>query len=695
MRTPGPQLQRACACGGACSECQPKKESQAREQLQLRRVRASDAGIAAAPPFVHDVLATPGLPLDADTRAFMEPRFGYNFSQVRIHADAKASASARAVNALAYTVGQDVVFGAGQYVPGTSAGQRLLAHELTHVVQQDGGQSQRATELPQSGLRLQRQHADLYARLNEALSQSDWEGAVRVLMEMSDADARTGLSALTSEARTNICSAAMRIDASPDNRVARLVEEAEFASRPAPAAPAPTPAPAPAPDVASLSAAERLGRAWGHARGRMIPEAQRALADLFSLSSLAAMGGFILAYLAAHATPVGWVADAIALATLTVAAFFMGRLLFDIVEDLFAFFSAVNATTEAELRTAGQALARAVARGGVQIVVLLLTRRLRGSLGRGSPPPRTPPPSGAAELVTPEGLIVLPEAIPELPPGPRVTGGGGASGSALRSLPRPRTAPPTPGSPARPAPPPAVETPPSPPARPGRAPTAVPETPPQPQVSGGGSRPEGARPRIEPRVPRLVPAPRAPSAPPRTETRTEPDEAPAPCPPGRPVWSQMARAAAVGVCYREGANRLRARRARPPSDWVLFNPMRGIAHRTVCAILAVVDRNGCVLAEQLSSKDEGDREHPEQQAMRLLGPRIAAIPADQRAGASLRVIVTLTPCVAGPQCDTALRTFAQTWGLTYLPTPDERGPYLWVFTGAERRALVPSFTFEP
>lgn len=157
----------------------------------------------------------------------------------------------------------------------------------------------------------------------------------------------------------------------------------------------------------------------------------------------------------------------------------------------------------------------------------------------------------------------------------------------------------------------------------------------------------------------------------------------------------MARAAAVGVCYREGANRLRARRARPPSDWVLFNPMRGIAHRTVCAILAVVDRNGCVLAEQLSSKDEGDREHPEQQAMRLLGPRIAAIPADQRAGASLRVIVTLTPCVAGPQCDTALRTFAQTWGLTYLPTPDERGPYLWVFTGAERRALVPSFTFEP
>jgi hypothetical protein len=125
--------------------------------------------------------------------------------------------------------------------------------------------------------------------------------------------------------------------------------------------------------------------------------------------------------------------------------------------------------------------------------------------------------------------------------------------------------------------------------------------------------------------------------------------------------------------------------------------MWGIAHRTVCSILAVVDRNGCVLAEQSGTRDEGigGREHAEEQAMRLLGPRIGAIPADQRAGASLRVVVTLTPCVAGPQCDTALRTFAQTWGLEYIPTPDERGTYLWVFTGAERRALVPPFTGPP
>src|SRR5205085_3153068 len=73
------------------------------------------------------------------TRTFMEPRFGHDFSRVRVHADGRAAESARSVNALAYTVGEDLVFGAGQYAPGTSAGKRLLAHELSHVVQQEQG----------------------------------------------------------------------------------------------------------------------------------------------------------------------------------------------------------------------------------------------------------------------------------------------------------------------------------------------------------------------------------------------------------------------------------------------------------------------------------------------------------------------------------------------------------------------------
>jgi hypothetical protein len=80
----------------------------------------------------------PGQPLDAATRNFFEPRFGHDFSAVRIHSDTRAAESAQAVNALAYTTGRNIVFAAGQYSPELPAGRKLLAHELTHVVQQSG-----------------------------------------------------------------------------------------------------------------------------------------------------------------------------------------------------------------------------------------------------------------------------------------------------------------------------------------------------------------------------------------------------------------------------------------------------------------------------------------------------------------------------------------------------------------------------
>lgn len=90
------------------------------------------------PPIVHEVLRSPGQPLDPATRTLFEPRFGHDFSRVRVHTYAEAAESARAVDALAYTVGRNVVFGVGQYLPKSSAGQKLIAHELTHVVQQGG-----------------------------------------------------------------------------------------------------------------------------------------------------------------------------------------------------------------------------------------------------------------------------------------------------------------------------------------------------------------------------------------------------------------------------------------------------------------------------------------------------------------------------------------------------------------------------
>jgi len=186
-------LQRKCACGnhtvaGAqCGECKKQNELQ-------RRAAGGSNVVDQAPQIVYDVLRSPGQPLDNETRTFFESRFshnagrreqkvmskaaqsglrvgsaddaleqeadhiaagvlghsttgrmgqpaGYDFSQVRVHFDSHAAESARAVGALAYTVGSDVVFGAGQYAPRTGEGRKLLAHELAHTVQQTNGLS--------------------------------------------------------------------------------------------------------------------------------------------------------------------------------------------------------------------------------------------------------------------------------------------------------------------------------------------------------------------------------------------------------------------------------------------------------------------------------------------------------------------------------------------------------------------------
>jgi hypothetical protein len=134
--TATPVLRRKCACGGTpgptgeCEQCRKKR-------LGLQR-SASATGPALAPPIVHDVLRSPGRPLDAATRADLEPRFGHSFADIRVHEDDRAAESAAAVGARAYTVSRDVVFGAGRYAPGSADGRRLLAHELAHVVQQAG-----------------------------------------------------------------------------------------------------------------------------------------------------------------------------------------------------------------------------------------------------------------------------------------------------------------------------------------------------------------------------------------------------------------------------------------------------------------------------------------------------------------------------------------------------------------------------
>lgn len=134
MRIPEPQQQ--CACGGGYPRCQTEQLDHEHEGLQTKHINASDSERLQAPPIVHEVLQSSGDPLDQATREFFEPRFGYDFSHVRVHTDARAAKSSQSVHALAYTVGNNIVFNMGQYLPHVDSGKLLLAHELTHIVQQ-------------------------------------------------------------------------------------------------------------------------------------------------------------------------------------------------------------------------------------------------------------------------------------------------------------------------------------------------------------------------------------------------------------------------------------------------------------------------------------------------------------------------------------------------------------------------------
>jgi Domain of unknown function (DUF4157) len=114
-----------------------------RQNIDGDETREAQAATGAAPDIMPGVearthaLRGPGRPLSPDQRAFFEPRFGHHFGEVRIHTDTGAADSARALNARAYTIGTDIAFASGRFAAGTRAGRRLLAHELTHVAQND------------------------------------------------------------------------------------------------------------------------------------------------------------------------------------------------------------------------------------------------------------------------------------------------------------------------------------------------------------------------------------------------------------------------------------------------------------------------------------------------------------------------------------------------------------------------------
>lgn len=145
-------IQRACPkCEENELKRQPIKEEEEEEKLQRQPVEEEEEKekfqAKTASSLNHEIdpgienhiqsMKGGGNPLSESERAFFEPRFGHDFSQVRVHTDAMAAETAQAVGARAFTVGRDVVFGAGEYSEGTGNGKELLAHELTHVIQQN------------------------------------------------------------------------------------------------------------------------------------------------------------------------------------------------------------------------------------------------------------------------------------------------------------------------------------------------------------------------------------------------------------------------------------------------------------------------------------------------------------------------------------------------------------------------------
>ena len=154
MRMPDPsRIQRKC------DECEE-------ETLQRKTAEGDEIHVTDRIEAQVNSLRGGGQPLPESLRAHFEPRFGHDFSDVRLHTGARAAEAARSINAQAFTFGQHVAFGSGQYSPETSSGQRLLAHELTHVVQQSGRAPSTISRAPQTGT--DRIHSELIEQYRRA-----------------------------------------------------------------------------------------------------------------------------------------------------------------------------------------------------------------------------------------------------------------------------------------------------------------------------------------------------------------------------------------------------------------------------------------------------------------------------------------------------------------------------------------------
>lgn len=336
-----------------------------------RRAEHSSEKAGEVPRTVEQVLARSGSPLPTAVRKDMEQRFGQDFSQVRMHTGSAAEQSASDVNANAYTLGNNIVFNRGKFSPETRTGKHLLAHELTHVIQQ---------------------RANSHEALQRDIDQVELE---RCMASLGDTN-QQGKGYIVDRP----AGAASEKEVEQYRKECTERQKSKQSSGP--------------------DAIKNLARAWEYAKKNLAPQVKKELEGLFSTESLALMAIFAGLFLAAQLTPAGWIADALALTVLTFTALFVGALVIDIAKDLAKFFSAINATTETQLEESGNALAHALARGGIAIVLALLTRGMRGAS-------RPPPATGTAlvEVVTTNGMRV---------PVPTNTLGAAVKASELQKL---------------------------------------------------------------------------------------------------------------------------------------------------------------------------------------------------------------------------------------------------------------------
>ena len=254
---------------GACAECR------AEEKVQRQ---ATAAGVMDVPGSVQQTLeggSGGGQAMPPAVRDEMESALGSDFSTVRVHTGASADRLNRDLSARAFTYGTDIYFNAGEYRPDTDSGRHLLAHELTHVVQQSSG-----TPPP-----VQRQEGGVdEAALNQCIAESGGSPGYR----------DGGLPSAEELARyREECLRRQQSTGRSDSR-----------------------------------AIENLRRAWEYAQERLEPAIRDEVANLFSGPALAAMVAFALLWVGSQFTPIGWVADAFALALLTLTVIFVGALVF-------------------------------------------------------------------------------------------------------------------------------------------------------------------------------------------------------------------------------------------------------------------------------------------------------------------------------------------------------------------------------